>query len=83
VDVAAADTAETETYQTTRDDALRAMLGGDIDPVKHAGEGFFSTDEYFPQDIRDPWVLGDVMEQDGYYPAPQRPPKKWPPQRPY
>lgn len=48
---------------------IRAALG-DIDPAKHAGEGFFQTDEYFPQDIQDPHLRGDVLHEGAYYPGP-------------
>lgn len=44
----------------------------DVDPMKHAGEGFFATEEYpSPQMIDDPYVRGDIAAagQD-YYPPP-------------
>ncbi len=54
----------------------------DIDPLKYSGEGFFSTDEYFPQDIGDPYVRGDVTAGQGaYYPHPDFDPRQWPPFR--
>lgn len=60
-----------------------AAYQSDINPLKHAGEGWFQTDEYFPQDIRDPYVLGDVLGEGEYYPSPENKPRKWPPAKRY
>lgn len=46
-------------------------LRDDIDPVKHAGEGWFSTDEYArPDDIDNPYTRGEVGREEDYYPGP-------------
>lgn len=56
----------------TREDFLRA-LGDDIDPAKHAGEGWFSTEEYArPADIRSAYTRGEVGHEGAYYPRPDR-----------
>lgn len=66
----------TERHHETREQALRALVG-DIDPLKHAGEGQFATDEYFPQDIaHNPHLLGDVNNPEAYYPGPELPRRK-------
>lgn len=42
----------------------------DVDPMKHAGEGFFSTEEYAkPDDIQDPYVRSDMANEGDYYPS--------------
>ncbi len=44
----------------------------DVDPMKHAGEGFFATEEYAnPNDIDNPYVRGDVGNEGAYYPGPK------------
>ncbi len=54
----------------TRDEFLSEALG-DIDPMKHAGEGHFATEEYArAADIDDPYVRGDVGREGEYYPPP-------------
>ena len=53
----------------------------DIDPAKYAGEGHFATDEYFPQDIDNPYTRGDVTSHGDYYPGPDQQRRKWPPYR--
>jgi hypothetical protein len=58
-----------ETQKVTYEEFMRGLLG-EVDPAKYAGEGFFATDEYFPQDIRSPWVRGDVLNEGDYYPGP-------------
>jgi hypothetical protein len=57
----------------TRDDFLAAVMG-DIDPAKHAGEGWFATEEYArPQDISSPYTRADIpMSGEDYYPPPKR-----------
>ncbi len=56
----------------TRDQWLRG-INDDIDPMKHAGEGHFAVDEYFPQDIQDPHLLADIEGGgEDYYPPPKR-----------
>jgi hypothetical protein len=62
----------TETQPLSKEEWL-ASLAGDIDPVKHAGEGWFSTDEYAkPSDILDPYVRAQVGAEDEYYPETYR-----------
>lgn len=57
--------------QTTRQDALMAMLG-DIDPAKHAGESWYATEEYArPDDISSPYTRAEVGREDDYYPSPR------------
>lgn len=59
-----------ERQETTRDEYLAGMLG-DMDPLKHVGEGQFSTDEYFPQDIaHNPHLLAEVLNPGDPYPRP-------------
>lgn len=42
---------------------------GEVDPAKYAGEGFGNIDEYArPGDIESPWVRGDMLDEEGYYP---------------
>lgn len=54
----------------------------DLDPMRFAGEGYGATEEYFPQDIQNPYVRGEVTGEGEYYPGPdvggRRP---WPPYR--
>jgi len=61
---------------------MRGILS-DVDPLKHAGEGWFATDEYArPADIHDPYVRGDILGEGEYYPKPaRRGEKPWPPAR--
>ena len=62
----------TETQPMTREQWIEA-LSGDIDPVKHAGEGWFSTEEYAkPSDIMDPFVRAQVGAEEEYYPETYR-----------
>jgi hypothetical protein len=51
--------------------------------MKHAGEGWFSTEEYArPADIHDRYVRGDIAGEGDYYPGPARKGEKpWPPHR--
>lgn len=50
---------------------FRQALRDDIDPAKHAGEGWFSTEEYArPADIRSPYTRGEVGHEGAYYPPP-------------
>lgn len=66
-----------ERHQVSRYDAISAMMGDDIDPLKHAGEGWFATEEYArPEDIEDPYVRGDVGREGDYYPPPDRKKRK-------
>ena len=45
----------------------------DIDPAKHAGEGWFATDEYAtPDGIDSPWTRAEVGREEDYYPTPRR-----------
>ncbi len=47
----------------------------DIDPLKHAGESWFATEEYArPNDISSPFTRGEVGREEDYYPGPK--PKK-------
>lgn len=66
----------------SRQEYQRAILD-DIDPAKYAGEGFFATDEYArPADIQSPYVRGDILGEEDYYPPPARPGEPpWPPHR--
>lgn len=49
---------------------MRAMLG-DIDPLKHAGESWFDTEEYpRPADIGNPYTRAEVGREGDYYPSP-------------
>lgn len=42
-----------------------------MNPLNHAGEGFFATEEYArPDDIHDPYVRGAVGHEGDPYPAP-------------
>lgn len=67
---------QTSTQPLKREEWL-ASLAGDIDPVKHAGEGWFSTDEYAkPSDIMDPFVKAQVGAEEDYYPETYRRKKK-------
>jgi hypothetical protein len=62
----------TETSPMTREEWL-ASLSGDIDPLKHAGEAWFSTEEYAkPSDIQDPYVRAQVGHEGEYYPESYR-----------
>lgn len=57
--------------QTTREEAIAAMMG-DIDPQKHAGEGWFATEEYArPADISNPFTRAEVGREEDYYPSPR------------
>lgn len=59
-----------ETRQITFEEFLKA-IHDDVDPLKYAGEGWFAVDEYArPGDIFDPYVRGDIIGQDDYYPRP-------------
>jgi hypothetical protein len=70
----------TERHKESYEQALAAL--GDIDPMKHAGEGWFSTEEYAnPADIDSPYVRGDIIGEGDYYPPPDRLRKPWPPHR--
>lgn len=61
-----------ESQKVTFEEFLSA-LRDDVDPLKHAGEGWFATDEYArPGDIADPYVRGDVMSEGVYYPGPDK-----------
>jgi hypothetical protein len=64
---------------TSREDFMAGL--SDVDPMKHAGENWGATDEYFPQDIDNPYVRGDVTDPEGYYPGPDMKRRKWPPYR--
>ena len=66
----------------TREQAIQAIRD-DIDPMKHAGEGWFPTEEYArPADIHDRYVRGDIAGEGDYYPGPARKGEKpWPPHR--
>jgi hypothetical protein len=58
-----------ERYKINAQEFLQALYS-DIDPAKYAGEGWFATEEYDPVTIRDPHVLGDIIREGEYYPAP-------------
>lgn len=48
-------------------------ISDDIDPAKHAGEGWFATDEYArPEDVENPYTRGEITHEDAYYPGPDR-----------
>lgn len=48
----------------------------DVDPMKHAGEGWGNTDEYAKvSDLSSPYVQADTMFEGDYYPSPKRLPK--------
>lgn len=50
-----------------------AAIGQDIDPLKHAGEGWFATEEYArPQDIENPFTRAEVGREGDYYPGVRR-----------
>jgi hypothetical protein len=58
-----------EIRKLTREEWLASILG-DIDPMKHAGEGWFQTDEYpTPEDVSDPFVAAEVGREGDYYPG--------------
>jgi len=59
---------EIERQKISREEFLQALLG-EIDPMKYAGEGWFSTEEYQPGDVQDPFVKADVGREEEYYPA--------------
>lgn len=57
-----------ERKQLTREEWERAVMD-DIDPAKHAGESWFSTEEYArPEDIDNPHTRGEVTHEGAYYP---------------
>ena len=66
--------------QMSKEEWERATQG-DIDPAKYAGEGWGATEEYFPQDIDNPYTRGDVTGEGEYYPGPDPKKRKWPPYR--
>lgn len=48
-------------------------LRGDIDPLKHAGESWFATEEYArPADIDNPYTRAEVGREGEYYPGRRR-----------
>jgi hypothetical protein len=57
-----------EIKKITAEEFMRALYS-DIDPAKYAGEGFYSTEEYDPATISDPYVLGDILKEGDYYPG--------------
>lgn len=58
-----------ETRRISREEFLASILG-DIDPVKHAGEGWFATDEYpTSDDVADPFLQGEIGREGDYYPG--------------
>lgn len=58
-----------ERHVMTREDWLRHALG-EIDPERHAGLGFYTTEEYAtPDDVSDPFVREDVGREGEYYPS--------------
>lgn len=64
---------ERERKKIPRDEWLALVLG-EIDPLKYAGEGWFSTEEYPTQaDVGDPWVQAEIGREGDYYPAVLRP----------
>jgi len=55
----------------TRSEFAQAMRD-DIDPAKHAGESWYSTDEYAnPEDIDNPYTRGEIGREEDYYPGPK------------
>lgn len=47
-----------------------AAVGQEISPAKHAGEDWFSTDEYAnPRDIENPFTRAEVGREGEYYPG--------------
>lgn len=63
----------------SKEEFMRAVFD-DIPPENFAGEGFGATDEYFPQDIEDPYMRGKVTGEEEYWPGADRR-RKWPPYR--
>jgi hypothetical protein len=60
-----------ERQQLSRREWEQANLD-DIDPMKHAGESWFATDEYArPEDIDNPYTRGEVGREGEYYPGPR------------
>jgi len=58
-----------ETKEISREEFLAAILG-DIDPMKHAGEGWFSTEEYpTADDVSDPFLQQEIGREGDYYPG--------------
>lgn len=58
-----------ETKEITFEEFLHAILS-DIDPAKHAGEGWYATDEYArPEDIQNPWTRATIGKEEEYYPG--------------
>lgn len=58
---------------SSREEAI-AAIRGDIDPAKHAGEGWHATEEIAnPEDVRDnPWLQAEVGNEGDYYPETRR-----------
>lgn len=57
--------------ELTRDEWMAQALG-DIDPAKHAGEGWFATEEYpTTRGIDSPWTRGEIGREEEYYPRPR------------
>jgi hypothetical protein len=56
----------------TRDEFL-SEIAKDIDPAKHAGEGWFATEE-IPRadDVQGAWLRGETGHEGEYYPGPKR-----------
>lgn len=53
-----------------------ASIADDIDPLKHAGESWYATEEYAnPKDIDNPYTRGEVGKEGDYYPGPDR--RRW------
>lgn len=49
-----------------------AAIRDDIDPMKHAGESWFATEEYpRADDIDNPFTRGEVGHEGEYYPGPK------------
>lgn len=45
----------------------------DIDPMLHAGENWFATEEYANKnDIDNPYTRGVISREGDYYPGPER-----------
>lgn len=56
----------------TRDEWYNAVRD-DIDPAKHAGESWFSTEEYArPADIKSKHTRAEVGREGEYYPTPRQ-----------
>jgi hypothetical protein len=62
----------TDSRKVSREEYLRGIRD-DIDPMKHAGEGWYATEEYArPDDIDSRYTRGEVGHEGAYYPRPAK-----------